>query len=251
MSLMQIASHRGGAFLWPENSLLAFRQALALPAEQLELDVHLSADGVPVVHHDARLDRTTDGHGPLRALDRAALSQVRVKGTGGESLPSLEEAVALVRDAGRVLRLEIKADAEGRPYPGVVPACLAVLDAAAMRPRTVLMSFQPLTVAEAAAAGGFASLVLLLEARPWRGMGAAGAIALARDCGATEIGLPLGELDGVAMKQFRAAGLGVGAWAANDRETICAAFALGLDVIATDDPVLALRLREELSATAG
>ncbi|MFC7538645.1 hypothetical protein ACFQU2_03205 [Siccirubricoccus deserti] len=53
-----------------------------------------------------------------------------------------------------------------------------------MRSRTVLMSFQPLTVAEAAAAGGLARLVLLLEAKPWRGMGVAGAVALARSCGA-------------------------------------------------------------------
>ncbi|WP_187829886.1 glycerophosphodiester phosphodiesterase [Siccirubricoccus phaeus] len=251
MPQTQIASHRGGAFLWPENSLLAFRQALALPAEQLELDVHLSADGVPMVHHDALLDRTTDHHGRLHALDRAALRQVRVKGTGGESLPSLEQVVALLRATDRVLRLEIKPDAEGRPYPGVVPACLPVLDAALLRPRTVLMSFQPQTVAEAADAGGFAGLVLLIEARPWRGMGAAGAIALARRCGATEIGLPIGELDGVAMREFREAGLGVGAWAANDRETICAGFALGLDVIATDDPVLALRLREEVAEATG
>ncbi|MFX7973065.1 glycerophosphodiester phosphodiesterase family protein, partial [Acinetobacter baumannii] len=41
----QIASHRGGAILWPENSLMAFRAALATGAEQLELDVHLTADG--------------------------------------------------------------------------------------------------------------------------------------------------------------------------------------------------------------
>ena len=76
MARTHIASHRGGAFLWPENSALAFRQALALPAEQLELDVHLSADGVPMVLHDATLDRTTDATGPLRARDAAALRAV-------------------------------------------------------------------------------------------------------------------------------------------------------------------------------
>jgi len=116
-----IASHRGGAFLWPENSALAFRHALALPAEQLELDVHLSADGVPMVHHDATLDRTTDATGPLRARTLAELRRVRLTGTGGESLPTLAETAALTRAAGRVLRLEIKADIEGRPYPEAVP----------------------------------------------------------------------------------------------------------------------------------
>src|SRR3712207_2672735 len=125
MPRTDIASHRGGAFLWPENSALAFRQALTLPAEQLELDVHLSADGEVVVMHDATLDRTTDARGPLRARTLAELRQVRVKGTGGVAPPTLAEAAALVRGAGRILRLEVKADGEGRPYPGIVPACVA------------------------------------------------------------------------------------------------------------------------------
>ncbi len=243
MPRTEIASHRGGAFLWPENSLLAFRNALALPAEQLELDVHLSADGEVVVMHDATLDRTTDSTGPVRARTLAELRQVRLKGTGGEGVPSLAEAVAMVRDAGRVLRLEIKGDAEGRPYPGIVARCLAVLDEAGMRGRTVVMSFQPLTVAEAAAAGGFVRRVFLLEAKPWRGMGAVGAIALCRACGAEELGLPVGELDPASVAALREAGLGVSAWGANHEGTIRWALALGLDALATDDPPLALRLR--------
>lgn len=242
--MTDIASHRGGAFLWPENSALAFRHALALPAEQLELDVHLSADGIPVVIHDATLDRTTDATGPVGARSLAALQgEVRLKGTGGEGVPSLAEAVAMTAAAGRILRLEIKADATGRPYPGLLPACLAVLDAAGMRGRTVVMSFQALTVAEASAAGGFPRRVLLLDGRLWRGLGTPGALALANASGADEIGLAVGELDAPAVAAFRAAGLGVGAWAANHPESIRAGLALGLDVLATDDPPLALALR--------
>jgi glycerophosphoryl diester phosphodiesterase len=243
MARTEIASHRGGAFLWPENSILAFRNALALPAEQLELDVHLSADGEPAVMHDHTLDRTTDGGGPVGALSMAELRRVRLRGTGGEGVPSLAEAAALVRDAGKVLRLEIKADGEGRPYPGVVPACLSVLDGLGMRGRTVLMSFQPATVAEAAAAGGFRRTVLLLESRPWRGMTAAAAAGLARACGADEVGLHIRELDQAAVAFLRAAGFGVGAWGANHERSIRVGFDLGLDAIATDDPPLALRLR--------
>lgn len=239
----EIASHRGGAILWPENSLLAFRQALALPAEQLELDVHLSADGEVVVIHDATLDRTTDGTGPVRARSMAELRRVRLKGTSGEGVPSLAEAVELTRAAGRILRLEIKSDATGRPYPGIVPACLAVLDAAGMRARTVLMSFEPLTVAAAAGAGGFHRLVLLMGSRPWLGMGAEGAIALSRACHAEELGLAIADWDEASVAAVRAAGLGLSAWATNDEPTIRRGFALGMDAIATDDPPLALRLR--------
>jgi glycerophosphoryl diester phosphodiesterase len=243
MSRTEIASHRGGAFLWPENSALAFRQALALPAEQLELDVHLSADGEVVVMHDATLDRTTDARDSVRARTLAELRQVRVTGAGGEPPPTLAEAAMMTRAAGRILRLEVKADAEGRPYPGIVPACLAVLDAIGMRSRTVAMSFQPLTMSEFAAAGGLLRRVFLLEAKPWHGMGLPGAVVLAHSCRAEEIGLPVQELDAEAVAGFRSGGLAVGAWGANDVPSIRHGLGLGLDAIATDDPPLALRLR--------
>ena len=60
-------AHRGGAKLRPENTLLAFDHGLACGADGLEFDVRLSRDGVVVVHHDATLERTTDGTGPVAA----------------------------------------------------------------------------------------------------------------------------------------------------------------------------------------
>ncbi len=62
---VKIAAHRGGAALWPENSVLAFRRAIALGVPLVELDVHLARDGGVVVIHDRTLDRTTDGTGPV------------------------------------------------------------------------------------------------------------------------------------------------------------------------------------------
>ncbi len=240
-----IASHRGGSYLWPENSLLACRQTLALGVEQLEIDIHAAADGTPVVMHDATLDRMTDTAGPVRALSAAALGAVRVRGTGGEPVPLLQDVATLLAATPHGLRLEVKADTEGRPYPGLVARAAAVLDAAALRHRTLLMAFQPSDVAAAAALGGFAGLVLLLESRPWRGMGVAGAVALARGCGATEIGLPLAEVDAAALAGLRAAGLAVSAWGANRAAEIARALELGLDAMTSDDPVTALRLRGE------
>jgi glycerophosphoryl diester phosphodiesterase len=62
-----VFAHRGGALLRPENTLAAFDHGVALGADGLELDVHLSRDGQVVVHHDATLDRTTNGRGPIAA----------------------------------------------------------------------------------------------------------------------------------------------------------------------------------------
>ncbi len=71
-----VFAHRGGAALRPENTILAFDHGLACGADGLELDVHLSRDGVVVVHHDALLDRTTDARGPVSARTAAELAAV-------------------------------------------------------------------------------------------------------------------------------------------------------------------------------
>ena len=90
-----ICAHRGGALLWPENSLTAFSQALQLPIEEVECDVHLSADGVAHVHHDATLERTTEGHGPIAHRTAAELAATRLRGLE-EGVPTLAALLALV-----------------------------------------------------------------------------------------------------------------------------------------------------------
>ena len=71
-----VYAHRGGAALRPENTIAAFDHGLSLGADGLELDVHLSRDGVVVVHHDRLLDRTTNARGPVAALTAAELAEV-------------------------------------------------------------------------------------------------------------------------------------------------------------------------------
>lgn len=69
-------AHRGGAALAPENTLAAFDHARQLGVDGFELDVRLSSDGVPVVIHDATLDRTTDRTGPVGRNTAAELAQL-------------------------------------------------------------------------------------------------------------------------------------------------------------------------------
>src|SRR5262245_27486900 len=71
-----VFAHRGGAALAPENTLAAFDRGLTLGADGIELDVRLSRDGVVVVHHDATVDRTTDGRGALSALTADELARL-------------------------------------------------------------------------------------------------------------------------------------------------------------------------------
>jgi glycerophosphoryl diester phosphodiesterase len=91
LSSRPIIAHRGASGAAPENTLAAFELAVRQGADAIELDIRLTADGVPVVLHDATLDRTTGGHGPVRALSLAQLRAVdagaRLTLDGGRSFP--------------------------------------------------------------------------------------------------------------------------------------------------------------------
>lgn len=94
-----VIAHRGGKGLWPENSLFAFERAVALGVDMLEMDLHLSADGEMVVIHDATLDRTTNGQGPVAALSLQHLLALdagyRWTADGGQSYPYRGQGVRI------------------------------------------------------------------------------------------------------------------------------------------------------------
>ncbi|MBL8911503.1 MAG: glycerophosphodiester phosphodiesterase [Archangium sp.] len=86
-------SHRGGAALYPENTMLAFKSAVEKhQTDMLELDIHATKDGVVVVAHDDTLDRCTNGQGPLAALTYAEL--IKLDAGKGERIPRFEDVLA-------------------------------------------------------------------------------------------------------------------------------------------------------------
>ena len=238
-----IASHRGGAFLWPENSLAAFRATAGLRLEQVECDVHVTSDGDIVVIHDATLDRTTDGRGPVVLQSTLAVTRSRIRGCGDERVPLLSDMLAAFHGTSIAPRIEIKSDAQGRPYPGVVTKVLDGLDQAGMRKDAWIIAFDAGTVAETAAAGGVAGVAWLLEGTTWQSLGVRGVVAVARDYGFPEIGVHESVLDAASCETLRAAGLRVSVWGANHEASIRRMLALRVDVLTTDDPPLAIALR--------
>jgi glycerophosphoryl diester phosphodiesterase len=116
-----VFGHRGGRGLAPENTIAAFDRGLAEGVDGLELDVHLSRDGIPVVIHDADVARTTNAAGPVVALTASELAQLdagfrfaaddgypwRGRGAG---IPRLREVLA--RYPSTPLIVEMKANSE-------------------------------------------------------------------------------------------------------------------------------------------
>ncbi|MBM4437031.1 MAG: glycerophosphodiester phosphodiesterase [Actinobacteria bacterium] len=93
-----VCAHRGASGTHPENTLAALQQAVALGCEMVEFDVRCSADRVPVLLHDATVERTSDGTGPVSNLTLAELKRLDVgawhaPAFAGERMPALDEAL--------------------------------------------------------------------------------------------------------------------------------------------------------------
>lgn len=173
-SAFDLQGHRGARGLAPENTLAAFERALEIGVDTLETDVHLSADGVPVLHHDPRLngDLTRDASGawitaPGLLLKDLTLAQLRAYDLGrarpgstmannfpqqqphdGEQVPTLAQLFALVKQRGAEavrFNLEVKMHPqqpeERPPWEQIVDALLAEVKAAGMEGRVTIQGF--------------------------------------------------------------------------------------------------------------
>jgi glycerophosphoryl diester phosphodiesterase len=241
-------AHRGwhvGDLAGCENTLAAFHRAVEEGFGYLELDVHASADGVPVVHHDATLDRTTDGAGLIADLPAAALTQVRVNGR--EPIPLLEQVLTELP----TIRMTIELKAHG-----VVEPVLAVLERTDSWHRVCLGSYHDGRLTRARNAAGarlFTSLAQAsafgLRARAWLdalprplsqlpGPPVRGNLAqLPRRFGALTV------VDETLLRTAHAGGREVHVWTVDDPAEMSALLDLGADGLISDRPDL---LREVL-----
>lgn len=142
---MMVAAHRGDSANYPENTMAAFRAAIAAGADMIETDVQLTKDGVPVLLHDRTVDRTTDGTGAVAEMTFEELRRLNA-GTQAQPqcIPTLEELLTLLAGCGLTLNLEIKEYAEpgneGRSR-ACVDLCVQLLQRCRMEERTVFNSF--------------------------------------------------------------------------------------------------------------
>ncbi|MEI5678485.1 glycerophosphodiester phosphodiesterase [Mesorhizobium sp. CGMCC 1.15528] len=136
-----ITGHRGARNLWAENSLTGFRNVLQLGVDAVEFDVHLTNAGELLVIHDAMLDRTAEGTGPVRLLTPEARAGMKLKGTD-EGIPTLADVLDVIPPAtGLALHVEIKLDETGTPYPGIAERIAQELARFGVEERTHLTSF--------------------------------------------------------------------------------------------------------------
>ncbi len=110
----EIIAHRGASRERPENTLAAFSRALELRADAIELDLHLSADGMLFVHHDAIPHEAPRPELAGRAIPSMTVEELRTFRVGGEPIPTLVEVFACV---GRTMRVYCELKGTGTADP--------------------------------------------------------------------------------------------------------------------------------------
>lgn len=225
LQLPRVIGHRGAAAYAPENTLASFREARRRGATWVEIDVKLTADGVPIVMHDSSLKRTM-------GVDRLVAETPRAELPG--DVPTFEEAIACFAELGLGCNVEIK-PCEGREAE-TARSTVETLGRCwpASLPPPLLSSFKDASLAAARAAAPDFARAILLDAigEDWR--------TRAEAVGAVGVNTNGKRLTAVQAVDIRKAGYVLSVYTINDGDVARALVGMGVDCVITDAPDVVL-----------
>ncbi|MFI9645651.1 glycerophosphodiester phosphodiesterase [Streptomyces sp. NPDC052040] len=210
--------HRGVMGIEPENTLRSFVAAERAGLDLIELDLHLSKDGALVIMHDAEVDRTTDGTGPIAEKTLAELRALDAG--GGERIPVFEEVLDAVRTP---LQAEIKDVAAAQ-------ALAELMHRRDLVGRVEVLSFHPEAITE------IARLVPGVRTALVASRYGTEVVDQARAAGAQTVCLNIRRLTLEVVEYARRADLRIIGWVVNTHDHLRLVRALELDGATTDYP---------------
>ncbi len=229
----RIIAHRGFSSLFPENTMLAFREALANGATGIECDVQMTNDGEIVIFHDEEVSRITGTRGLLKDFSWNEVSRMdagRHKGEKftGEKIPRLQELLELIKNRDIILNIELKNGVI--PYPNLEKKVVEMVEKFGLGPFVIISSFNHpslLTVKEHNPNIKTALLFFARMYKPWK---------YTSEVGVDGIHPFWMGVDGVLVKGAHKHGLFVNPFTVNNLEDMAALLKLGVDGIITDYP---------------
>lgn len=241
MRVPWIIAHRGAAGHAPENTLAAFERAVELGTGFIETDLHLTRDGQFVAIHDGTLDRTTNGKGTVHEFTLAEIRKVDAglwydRSYMGQRVPTLEEVLDFGRKHDVVFYLEVKYEAAW----GMHHALVAALQKSQSAARTIVISFDPKTIAAIRSLDTSLMVGILVDDPKIDAVKAALAV------GARQLCLNWTLVTKDLVEQAHAAGLQLVTWTVNQAEDMHTVIAAGVDGIMTDFPDRLRALLEDL-----
>ena len=226
-----VIAHRGASGHTPENTMAAFQRAVELGASFIETDLHVTRDGCFVAIHDDTVDRTTNGSGEVQEFTLDELRRVDAglwfdRDFMGERVPTLAQILEFSIANDVVFYLELK-------YPAVTGmdhALVAALQKARSMARTIVISFDPATLAPLRRIDPSIMVGLLVEENH------PDCIQAARDLGARQLCPKFSCVTPALVEQAHRADLKVVTWTVNSAESMRSMIAAGVDGIMTDFP---------------
>lgn len=237
---MRIFAHRGFSGKYPENTMLAFEQAVKTGCGGIELDVQLTKDGFPVIIHDEKLDRTTNGSGDLRNYTYQELLAFHCIGAsfqdGSQRIPTLREYFSYIRDTGSFTNIELKNSVYA--YPGLEEKVFALIEEFKISDRILISSFNHDSILKCKCLNPSIPVAFLV------GMGTElGRMAEYAKENRVEYCHPdCRLLTAEKIHQFHNLGIGVNVWTVNQKDEISRFLKLGVDGIITNFPDLAMEV---------
>ena len=220
-----VIAHRGGAELFTENTLTAFRKAEELGVDAIECDIHLTKDHHIVVLHDPDLKRVA---GIDRKISEMTLEEVkRVNLNGGETIPTLEDTIQAV---------SVQIVVELKSFGALMELGKLFHHNPELIGRCTVICFDHRAIQKLKKAIPTLSTGALLAGFP------VDPVTMARSCGADTISLYYEGLDRDFVKMCHSGGLKVSVWTPNAREELQKMIDIGVDAIATDRPDILLDL---------
>ncbi|MGD0962318.1 MAG: glycerophosphodiester phosphodiesterase family protein [Candidatus Acidiferrales bacterium] len=231
MRVPWVVAHRGASGHAPENTFAAFQRAVELGATFIETDLHVTRDGRFVAIHDSTVSRTTNGSGEVREFTLDDLRQVDAgqwfdREFMGERVPTLEEILEFSRKHDVVFYLELKYAA----VSGMDHALVAALQKAQSAPHTIVISFDPATLAPLRRLDPSLMTGLLVDKAN------TDCIQVAVDLGARQLCPQVSSVTPKLVEEAHRADLQVVTWTANSMADMRAMIAAGVDGIMTDFP---------------
>lgn len=239
-----VIAHRGASGELPENTLSAYELAIEQSADMIEVDLHLSRDGVVMIHHDAKLERLGE---PGEIRDHTASELSRLNAAPGttleERIPTLLDV--LDRFGERMqFNLEIKVG-EDSAYDGIEDLTLAAVEERGLMPRMLFSSFYDGVLERMRARSAAARIALLISRRSAHRI-----IERAEAVGAEAINPDVGLVDADLVARAHAAGLAVYPYTEDDPAGMIRLLETGVDGIITNHPARLRALLDERSAAS-
>lgn len=236
-----VIAHRGAMGYAPENTLASFKLAIEIGADAIELDLRQTKDGVPVVLHDATVNRTTNGKGNIKDLNFEDVNKFDAGSWfdykfNNEKIPALQDVINLLSDSILII-IELK---EGNDiYPGIEEKTISIIKENRIESQTILKSFDQQVLERLRNIAPEIPLCYVYAVRiPWLGM-------------IIDRGVTFGSIYNIDaeylqphrfflsdsfVKEAQAKGYKIISWGVNSDEAIRESFSYNVDGIETDYP---------------